>query len=239
MFEQLAARLPDVPRWVETRGILLSGRCALVESPGPGPGDFVVRWEDFGLFCVAGKPALGSLPATLERHAGRTVLCTDEEAGRVAEALPGWTRSRALIHILPGSFAIGERPTSGIAFHMLSAESSRSLDHLSEPLREEIRTALGFTHVAAAFVGPLPVAFCYAGYETEKFWDVSIDTLEAYRGRGLARGCCEFLIGHMARHGKEPVWGALQRNAASRGLAASLGFTPVDALAVFEPVGIR
>jgi GNAT superfamily N-acetyltransferase len=120
---------------------------------------------------------------------------------------------------------------------MLSAGDGLSLGHLLDLLRAEIQTALGFTHVAAAFVGGIPVAFCYAGYETDRLWDVSIDTLEAYRGRGLARDCCAYLIGHMARHGRDPVWGALEGNAASRGLAASLGFEPVDELALFERGG--
>ncbi len=238
MFSELAGRLPDLPRWVETRGILLSGRCALVGSPGPGPEDFLVRGEDFGLFCVVGNPSLENLPAALERYRGRAVLCAVEEADRVAGALPAWRPSRALIHTLPGEIAVRGRSSSGAAIGMLSAADVRSLDHVPERLREEIRTALGFTHVAVASVDALPVAFCYAGYETERFWDLSIDTLEAYRGRGFARACCEFLIEHMARHGKEPVWGALERNAASRALAARLGFAPVDELTVFENGGV-
>jgi GNAT superfamily N-acetyltransferase len=80
----------------------------------------------------------------------------------------------------------------------------------------------------------LPVAFCYPVFETETLWDVSVDTLEAWRRRGLARACVEFLIDHMRRHGKEPVWGALVSNTASLALAASLGFGPVDRLAVFS-----
>ena len=44
----------------------------------------------------------------------------------------------------------------------------------------------------------------------------------------------------MIRHmrdttGKEPVWGALLSNVASIGLAARLGFVPVDRFFVFEP----
>jgi hypothetical protein len=35
--------------------------------------------------------------------------------------------------------------------------------------------------------------------------------------------------------GKEPVWGALESNAASMGLAAKLSFVPVDRVFVFEP----
>jgi RimJ/RimL family protein N-acetyltransferase len=117
---------------------------------------------------------------------------------------------------------------------MLSPANA-SLGHLPPVLRDEVETALGFTHVAAAFIGDRPVSFCYAGYETENFWDLSIDTLEENRGRGHARECCEYMIEHMSRHGKEPVWGALESNVASRRLAASLGFEPVAELVLFEP----
>ena len=79
------------------------------------------------------------------------------------------------------------------------------------------------------------MSFCYAASETETLWDVSIDTLEPWRGRGLARACCELLISHMARHGKSPVWGAVEGNFASMKMAERLGFRPVDTLTVFEP----
>jgi hypothetical protein len=39
--------------------------------------------------------------------------------------------------------------------------------------------------------------------------------------------------------GKEPVWGAVESNAASMGLATKLGFVPVNRIFVFEPVQSR
>ena len=38
----------------------------------------------------------------------------------------------------------------------------------------------------AAFDGDVAVSFCYAGWETETWWDVSIDTLPLWRARGFA-----------------------------------------------------
>jgi RimJ/RimL family protein N-acetyltransferase len=75
---------------------------------------------------------------------------------------------------------------------------------------------------------------CYAGWRTEKWWDVSIDTVEAYRRRGYAARAVRFMIGHMAGLGQAPVWGALESNIASMHLAASLGFVAIDQLAVFS-----
>jgi RimJ/RimL family protein N-acetyltransferase len=96
------------------------------------------------------------------------------------------------------------------------------------------------TPTVAAFVGSVPVSFCYVASETEGLWDVSIDTLEEHRRQGHAARCAASLIRHM-RHtsGKEPVWGALESNAASMGLAAKLSFVPVDRVFVFEPARSR
>jgi RimJ/RimL family protein N-acetyltransferase len=77
------------------------------------------------------------------------------------------------------------------------------------------------------------VTFCYTASETETLWDASIDTLEPYRRRGLARECARFLIHHMTVHGKAPVWGSFESNEASLGLARTLGFRPAGRLVVF------
>ena len=236
MVSELATRLPDLPRWVETRGMLLSGRCDLIVPPEPGAADAVVRGTDFGLFCVSGDPPLEALPAALARHGGRAVLCAGGRSEELSTILSGWTRSRAVIHALAGEEPSGPRVgQAGVRVAMLSGRDAGALSHVPDRLREELSTALGCSHVAAAFVEDLPVAFCYASYETETLWDLSIDTLEGYRRRGLARASSEFLIGHMARHGKRPVWGALDSNAPSIRMAASLGFVPVDTLTVFAP----
>ena len=79
------------------------------------------------------------------------------------------------------------------------------------------------------------MSFCYSGWETESHWDVSIDTLEAYRRRGLGAAACVCLIRHFARLGKTAVWGSLESNPASIALAHKLGFTPVDRLVVAYP----
>jgi GNAT superfamily N-acetyltransferase len=237
MLAELASRLPDLPRWVETRGMLLSGRCELLAAPGPAPADFVVRGTDFGLSCVAGEPPLTALAAALEPREDETVLCLPGSAKSVGAALPGWKGSRGVVHALAEPEALGGGSAQGAGVRVLSPRDAGSLEHVPEPLREELLTALSFTHVAAAFADGLPVSFCYGGYETETLWDVSVDTLEGYRKRGLGRACCEFLIDHMFRHGKQPVWGAVEQNVASMRMAESLGFVAVDELVVFERAG--
>ena len=89
--------------------------------------------------------------------------------------------------------------------------------------------------MAATFADGNPASFCYVALETERLWDISIDTLADYRGRGYAALCAAYLIEHMLEKGKRPVWCALESNVPSRGLAAKLGFVPVGRIFVFEP----
>ena len=112
---------------------------------------------------------------------------------------------------------------------------------LRAELRAELeRTLRRGTPTVAAFVGGVPVSFCCVASETEGLWDVAIDALEEHWRQGHAVRCAAFLIWHM-RHtaGKEPVWGAVEFNAASMGLAAKFGFVPVVRIFVFEPVRSR
>lgn len=81
------------------------------------------------------------------------------------------------------------------------------------------------------------MAVCSSAFETENFWDVSIDTLASHRRRGLAAATFALLAAEMARHGKQPVWGSEEGNEASLALAARLGFRPVGRLVVFERSG--
>ncbi len=92
---------------------------------------------------------------------------------------------------------------------------------------------MGEVPMVAAFVDNRVASICYACRESESLWDISIDTLEPYRRRGLAAACVRFLIRKMRQEGKEPVWGAVDSNIASLGLATKLGFRPVARIAVF------
>ncbi len=78
------------------------------------------------------------------------------------------------------------------------------------------------------------VSFCYAALPTETLWDVSIDTLAAFRRRGLAAACFALAVETLSKTGRRPVWGAVDSNVASLQLAERLGFRPVDRLAVLE-----
>jgi GNAT superfamily N-acetyltransferase len=230
---RLAALLPDVPRFVETRGMLLEGRCEVLGlERGPSP-SFVTRDGEEKLVCVVGSPTRDAISEAVARNgdAGE-VIAMPENAARVAEALPGWRALPVVAHLLGESERLPEAPEGAVRF----LSGPEDIGHLPPGLRAELERALrGGTPVAAAFVGGDPVSFCYAGWETERLWDVSIDTLDGYRRRGYAAWCAAYAIRHMRALGKQPAWHALESNTASMELAARLGFVPVDRFFLFEP----
>jgi GNAT superfamily N-acetyltransferase len=209
---------------VETRAILLGGGYARF---GGDEGCVVVD-PDGTLAAVIGAPAPRDVAAAAEALRGE-LLVDEAHAGRVAAALPAWRSEGAVIHTWTQA---APAPSQRAATRLLAP--GESLGHLPPDLRQEVEDARSWTRVVAACAGGIPVAFCYAGSETETLWDVSIDTLEPYRGRGLARAAFLHLAEILDAAGKSPVWGALDSNVASLRMAAALGFVPVDRLVVFS-----
>jgi RimJ/RimL family protein N-acetyltransferase len=182
------------------------------------------------------------------------VLAQMHDAENVGEALGRWKRRAAIIHVLPGSMAWERDEDPNV--RIFTREAAPRFDHVPDSLRRELVDALagrtvsrfvpgevprlGHTRssmtvpMAAAWADGRPVSFCYPVWQTETRWDVSIETLDAYRGRGLGSRAARTLIRYMRRVGRAPVWGALETNAASRTLAARLGFIEAAGIAVFS-----
>jgi GNAT superfamily N-acetyltransferase len=229
---RLARSLPDIPRWVETRGLLLCGRCTVVTSPG----GFLVRAVDGPLVCSVGRPDPEAVwEAVVEPTPDLRVLTPPEESEHLARALAGWKESPATIHRL----APEARPALDPKADVRLLQDTSLLELLPESLQEEISWALPRATVAVAFADGLPAAVCYSCWETETLWDVSIETMAELRRKGLAQTCTAFLIQHMRERGKEPVWGAEDVNLPSLRLAAKMGFVPVDRLVLFSPPAQR
>ena len=243
MSARLATLLPDVPRFVETRAMLLEGDCEILglEEDAASP-SFVARDGEEDLVCIVGHPSREAVAETLARSGDASaVIAMPENVSRVAQAVPGREPQPAILHLLSRA----ERPPRATEGQVRLLSGPEELRLLTPGLRPELRAELERTlrrgtPVVAAFVGDVPVSFCYVASETESLWDVSIDTLEEYRRRGHAARCAAYMIRHMRDTvGKEPVWGAVELNAPSMGLAAKLGFVPVDRVFVFEPVRDR
>ncbi len=228
----LAERLPDEPRWIDVRGILLSGRCRVLPA-GDASSDYVVRSTDFPLAMVVGRPAAAWIELSIaDRAPGLEVLAQAESHDHVARILPEWRPEPAHVHTLPRSW----RPDDAAEPALGWIDSADRLEAagLPEPLRGELTTALAWTPVAAWFEAGRPVAFCYPGVVTPIWWDVSVDTLEPFRGRGLAGRCFMHVARRMHARGKRPLWGALQSNTASLRAAEKLGFRRVAGFTMFQ-----
>lgn len=238
---RLLADLPDVPRWIETRAILRSPHAQLFTGPVLADGAVVRLLHDaMSAVAVVGRPPASALAAALDGTTPMTpVVAQPENAQAVVEMLAGigardgeaWRGERMLFHTLSASPALLPL-AAGVSIRLLA--DNDALDHLPSGLRHEITHARMMCGVAAAFTDGTASSFCYPCFTTESLWDVSIDTLEEHRGRGVAAHVVRFMIDHLRRDRLEPTWGALESNTASLHLAARLGFTPVDGNVVFS-----
>ena len=149
----------------------------------------------------------------------------------VSSAAAPWRGETFVVHALADPdrvVAIVDQPL----VRMLRLDDA--LEHLPPDLRHEMTHARLMGPVAAVFADGLAASFCYPCWQTERLWDVSIDTLDEHRGKSFAAAAVRLMIHHMRREGRAPVWGALESNGASLRLAARLGFVPVDRMVVFS-----
>lgn len=229
----LAKQLPDLPRWVEARALLLSEPCEISGLKEEPELSLVVREPETGAVFVIGTPNATALQAALQKNLRGEVIAPMEQAAWLANALPGRTQKRIIVHALQNMGLLPE-DASGTADFLDPAKLSQlSID---DELRREIEDRAEESLIAATFVDQQPVAFCYAGAITESLWDISIDTLPEHRRKGYAALCVAHMIRYMQTLGKQPVWQAFDDNPASWRLARKLGFVSVDELALFAPL---
>ena len=230
--------VPDDDRCVDLRGMLLSEHCAVHGDSSDG---FVACSGAYPYGVAWGRPGGETVRAAVEgagwEGAEEWHLLADAEAAEaVSEALPEWARRGVVIHRWPPERA-WPLP-DGAAEVKLAPQGWRhagfEIDHLPPALARELsHDFVASQPFAAAFVDGRMASWCYAPLETETLWDVSVDTLEPYRRQRLSTACFAALAREMEGRGKRPVWGAVEENAASLGLAARLGFEPAARLASF------
>jgi RimJ/RimL family protein N-acetyltransferase len=233
LHKELAKRLPDIPRFVETRAMLLGNHCEVFGLEESDDQSFVVCHREIGTISIIGKPSSKAILQAVESGDQQgDVLAFEDNFSFVETVLPAWNSEKAILHLLGDWPSLPVVPDGLVRF--LREGEVTALTGLSDELAEELMAAAKLTQIAATIVDKQPVSFCYAGAITETLWDISIDTVEGYRNRGLAALCVAFMIDEFNKQGKRPVWGAFASNTASMKLAAKLGFVPVDDLFVFE-----
>lgn len=238
---RLLAFVPDRPRFVETRWMLLTDDCALT-----GPCDergFVARSFVRPLVSVFGDPGVDAVREAVACVEGPLdLLAFDAMGPHLAAGLDDFTLERALIHE-PRSpdwhraAHAADAPPAGIALRPLERAEIIARDDLEPDVKADLIAAFAFSTVVGACVGDRAISFCYASATTEGWWDVSVDTLPEVRGQGLARRVARYLGGIMREQGKTATWGAVDSNAASLAAAARLGFVPTETLWLLERAG--
>ncbi len=233
---ELARRLADIPRWVEVRDLLLAGHGELsgLSAPdGPDPVTFVLRDVESRTVFFVGMPETSEFDDSVMAIARdqADVVAPAELTARLKVALPAWSSSRLIVHTLTERARMHEVSLAGTGWATLAELRTCALP---DELMAELEAGGAHSPIAVSRVAERPVAFCYAGSETETLWDVSIDTLEDFRRQGHGARCAALMTAHMATLGKQPVWQSLENNPASWRLAARLGFTPIDELVMFE-----
>jgi hypothetical protein len=235
----VARLLPDLPEWIEVRSMLLRQQARLIGSVSTSPPTFVALYQDGDQAAVVGRASRASI-----LEAARTateILAATEDTAWLAGTLPDWEVESALLF----RRAAGSPLLGGVGdVRLLATGEVATITGGTTPLVppalvQELRDAeKSGAPIAASFEGKCAAAFCYAGSITETLWDISIDTLEPYQRRGHAMRVVAFLIEHYRVLGKEPVWGALVSNHASRALAARLGFEAAGSLSIFSAPGV-
>lgn len=202
--------------------MLLTGRAEL----------FGVRQDESGCHFIAVRSGLASIAGEPDPEAVELALATADEVisptGYVLDA-PGWLGESATLYLQRNR--IRPRPSREASASVIAIETLGPA--VPAELREELLEASAQSPIAATLLAGEPISFCYA-VASESLWDVSIDTLEPFRGRGFAALAVDLMIDVMEREGKQPVWGALESNAASHRVAAKLGFEPVDEIIVYQ-----
>jgi hypothetical protein len=238
------ALVPDEPRFVEARGLVLAG--APVVPVGPDAALVLALDETLAVLIGAAEPGI-LRDAVLASRAD--TLLAQENMQRVAgAALPGWRCERATLHTLaPGAIAswpcdpphvrclpAGAVVSADDAVARRSQPGAALLEHVPQALRVELTKASASVPLFCAEDDGLLVSFAYGAYGTESLVDVSIETLAPWRRRGLAADAVRALIGWIVESGRQPVWGALDANVASMRLARRLGFEPCATLWVLS-----
>jgi GNAT superfamily N-acetyltransferase len=140
--------------------------------------------------------------------------------------LPDWRAQRVVLYALRDGSRLPALSSGAGRVSLVDRASLRG-HALPHELLSDLESGANHSPIAATWVDGAPVSFCYAGTMTETIWDVALETLEPHRGRGHATSCVIFMIHLMRAAGREPAWGALETNRASRRLAEKLGFDRV------------
>jgi hypothetical protein len=221
------ASLPDLPRWVAARGMLLARRGLALDVDEAcrvvcGRKDHLVVPVTIALSAQLETVAMREVP-------GGSIVLQDIMLPAARYFLPEWNAEPATVFTLPDdkakSWPLPEWPTAPLTTAQLE-----SAEHVPGPLRDRLVDASTRMPVWGASLDGRPAAFGYASLSTEAWFEISVETLEPARRRGLGRAAAMGIIVDGLLRGHRPVLSCVRGNEAANGLARRLGFEPVDML---------
>ena len=219
-------QIPDLPRWVDARGLLPSRRGFLVDAPD-------------GCRVVCGRadrlivPVTFDLTRELDAIAARevtgpaTIVLQEVMLPSARWLLQEWEAVPATVYALPleraREWRMPQWQTSPISPTQLQAAA-----HLPHGLRATLLDVQSRSPVWAATADGQPLAFAWSTTATEGWFQVWVETVESARGGGLGRAAAMGLIVDRVLHGLRPVLRVPGTNLAGARLARHLGFEAVD-----------
>lgn len=225
---RLAAQLPDDPETVIAASQMRANRARVWVDAWPAWQTAVV--EDLG---QPGEPMLFGQPAAwpASLFAGQRQWTCLNAAAADAAAMQAFLEAGMqrpfrpyddVYHTLTASVAWPSHPS----VRRLTAADLPLLYDAPPLLRgADPRRLVHETMAAGAVIDGLLAAVAHNYALSEKFGDVGVATLPAYRGRGLAVACAALVAAWLQQNGRIPVWSCGEGNRASLRVAQKLGFT--------------
>ena len=224
--------------------MLLSGRGFVLDFQAEPKPTGAIFQEDIGLAVLIGKPSADLIFQVSEL--ADEVICPIETQEYISPELSGWSLELGSLLQLPSSTDLEEfsntlsiplkdkQNSETPQVRTLQPEELLQISDIPELLLEELEQEASLrTEIFCSLDKNNPVAFCFPASQSETLWDISIDTLLAYRRAGHAEKCVRYAIQEMAKRGLRPVWGVVDSNRGSLKLATKLGFEEQYRIAVF------
>ncbi len=221
--------LPDEPSTALARGLLMAGHADILADEGSSRSDpaFALILPTDALAIVPGPCSTALFHELLERRTRfeEVVFCRPE-SGLALNLPPGIERIPYTLyrHPTPRRLLAPERPVELIGADTFDPALFQAWDDESI---EEIIQAVRRGPLYVVLEEGQALAVAHAFSETERFFDVALETRSDRRRGGLASSAFLALTQAQLDAGREPLWGAAETNAPSGSLARRLGFEAV------------
>lgn len=218
--------LPDDPVHLEARG--LAGRGARVLMGARG-GAVVDPRHDLAV--LVGPPE-DELVEPLLAAAVAELHAEPRHADGWADALGLERRPDALLHRRAADDVAALNALVEHEVALVEGADDPLLDALPRSLAQELTGIAPFPRAYVALAGGGAASLAYAFVESDRWLDVSIDTLRDFRRQGFGTSAAAALMADASRRGLGSVWGAEPHNQASLALARRLGFERCGGVAI-------